>query len=154
MSKQHHKTAASLEAFLRAEVPLARAAQICVKSYDGVTLTATAPLELNINDKGTAFGGSLYNLCVTAAWGMTSLKCGELDLKGDIVVAKAEIEYLKPLREDLVAVVHAPTKEELEHFVFSFRQRSRAAMTHQVIISDEDGQAVVRFKGKYALVAI
>ena len=153
MAKQHHKTAASLEAFLRSEVPLARAAQICVESYDGVTLTATAPLGPNINDKGTAFGGSLYNLCVTAAWGMTSLKCGELDLEGDIVVAKAEIEYLSPLREDLVAVVHAPTEEELTHFVSNFRRRSRAAMSHQVTISDKAGVPIVRFKGKYALVA-
>lgn len=153
MSKTHHKTAESLEAFLSANVPLARAANIRVEAYDGATLRARAPLEPNINDKGTAFGGSLYNLCVTTGWGMTSLKCGELDLRGDIVVAKAEIEYLSPLKEDLVAVVNSPNEEELAHFVANFRRRGRAAMTHQVVISDSDGQPCVRFKGKYAIVA-
>lgn len=153
MPKSHHTTAESLESFLRAEVPLARAAQICVEAYDGTTLRARAPLGPNINDKGTAFGGSLYNLCVTAGWGMTSLKCGEHGLQGDIVVAKAEIEYLNPLNEDLIAIVNSPNAEELSLFLANFRRRGKAAMTHQVTISSSDGIPCVRFKGKYAIVA-
>ncbi len=155
MSTEQFVTAVNadeLEAFVSQHVPLARAAGVRVTGYDGEILSVSAPLEKNINDKGTAFGGSLYNLCVIAGWGMTSIQCEALGLVGDIVVAKGEIEYLRPLRSELKASVSAPSQEAMAHFVESYERRGRAALTHEVLVADDDGEPAARFVGKYAIV--
>ena len=153
MSEPVLASAESLHAFMHQYVPLARAAEINVESYDGRTLTISAPLAANINDKGTAFGGSLYNLCVIAGWGMTALLSKELDLLGDLVVAKAEIEYLRPLRSELRATVERPSEEQLAHFVESYQRKGRASMQHEISVLDEAGKSCVAFHAKYAIVA-
>ncbi len=145
--------AKALEQFVLTHVPLAKAADVAVDLYDGNTLVLSAPLAANINDKGTAFGGSLYNLCVMAGWGMTWIKAQELGLEGEIVVAKGEIDYLRPLKGRLVATVAPPEPEELGHFEQSYRKRGKAVMMQNVVIPDEHGNPCVRFQGKYALVS-
>lgn len=132
-------------------VPLARAAEISVHSYDGDTLVFHAPLEPNINDKGTAFGGSIYVLCVSTAWGMSAIKAKELGLDGELVVAKAEIEYLRPLSENLSAEVSSPSAESLQHFKDSFERHGKAVFELEVVANNSAGKACARFKGKYAM---
>ncbi len=145
--------AKDLDAFLKEHLPLARAAGVVIDSYDGDVLQVSAPLELNINDKQTAFGGSLYNLCVIAAWGMTDLKAKELNLIGDIVVAKGEINYLRPLRSRLIAKAFLPNELILEKAIHSYKTRGKAVFTISAQILDEQQQVCVEFEGKYAVLA-
>lgn len=147
----HTETARALQDFLLLNVPLARAARISVESYDGQSLILSAPLDENINDKGTAFGGSLYNLCVSAAWGMSSLKAKELGCHGELVVAKAEIEYLRPLRETLKAHAEAPSEDVLQHFQESYMRHGKGKFEVNVLIKDSQNQDCAKFVGKYAL---
>tara|TARA_R110002049_G_scaffold219134_1_gene390865 strand:- start:312 stop:788 length:477 start_codon:yes stop_codon:yes gene_type:complete len=147
------RLAKDLDAFLKEHLPLARAAGVQIDSYDGETLQVSAPLELNINDKKTAFGGSLYNLCVIAAWGMTDLKAKELGFTGDIVVAKGEINYLRPLRSRLVARAFAPDETMLEKAIHSYQTRDKAVFFIAVQMLDEQQQVCVEFQGKYAILA-
>ena len=143
--------AQALDVFLNKHLPLARAAQVKIDAYDGENLQVSAPLEANINDKGTAFGGSLYNLCVIAAWGMTDLKAKQLSLTGDIVVAKGEINYLRPLRSRLVAKAFAPDESMLEKALHSYAAKGRAVFTIHVEVRDEQQQVCVEFTGKYGV---
>ena len=149
----YRQQAEELDEFLRTHLPLARAAGVKVERYTGETLVASAPLDKNINDKGTAFGGSLYNICVIAAWGMTHLKSQELGLKGDIVVAKGEINYLRPLTTNLVATSISPGPELIKRAKDGFATRGKAIFTIKVEILDQDNQACVEFEGKYAVLA-
>lgn len=148
---EHEIASRALQDFFMLNVPLARAAQISVHSYDGEKLVFKAPLEPNINDKGTAFGGSMYVLCVSAAWGMSSIKAQELGLDGELVVAKAEIEYLRPLSESLRAEATSPNEESLQHFKDSFERHGKAVFELEVVANNSEGKACGRFKGKYAL---
>ncbi len=151
--KSCESLAKDLDAFLKEYLPLARAAGVNVDSYDGLVLQVSAPLDLNINDKLTAFGGSLYNLCVIAAWGMADLKAKELEFKGDIVVAKGEITYLKPLRSRLVAKAFSPDKDMLEKALHFYETKGKAVFTISAQILDEQQQVCVEFQGKYAVLA-
>lgn len=144
--------ASHLEDFLVRHVPLASAAELQVDGYDTDTLKISAPLEKNINDKGTAFGGSLYVVCVSAGWGMTYLKSKELELDGDLVIAKADIEYLSPLKSRLVAIAKTPTRDALEKFKARFKARGKAALNIDVSVLNEEGELCVRYHGKYAIV--
>jgi thioesterase domain-containing protein len=148
---EYKQLAKNLDTFLNTHLPLARAAGIEIDAYDGQCLQVSAPLELNINDKGTAFGGSLYNLCVIAAWGVTDLQAKELGLAGDIVVAKGEINYLRPLRSRLIARAFVPEKSTLDKALNSYAGKGKAVFTVQVEVRDELQQLCVEFSGKYAV---
>ena len=153
MVENYSKQGQALEAFLIKHLPLARAAQVSIDAYDGETLKVSAPLSENINDKGTAFGGSLYNLCVIAGWGMTQLKAEALGLKGDIVVAKGEINYLRPLRGRLVATAYAPAPEILEKAQHHHTGLGKSVFHIEVSVPDVNGKTCVKFSGKYAVLA-
>jgi len=151
MNTQHNIACRALQDFFMLNVPLARAAEISVHSYDGNALVLQAPLEPNINDKGTAFGGSIYVLCVASGWGMSSIKAKELQLDGELVVAKAEIEYLRPLDEMLSAEVVSPDDVAIAHFKDSFERHGKAQFDLEAVVKNRAGKACARFRGKYAL---
>lgn len=143
----------AIESFLLEYVPQMRAAKIRLEDYDGQTLTMSAPLDVNINDKGTAFGGSLYSLCLMAGWGLTCLISRELGFQGDLVIAHSEIEFVRPLRGELRAQAHKPSDELLQGFKARFEDKGRASLRHQVDVLDDNGELCARYKGKYALVS-
>ena len=149
----YQQEAETLGEFLSAHLPLARAAGVQVDSYSGEALVASAPLDKNINDKGTAFGGSLYNICVIAAWGMTHLKAKELGFDGDIVVAKGEINYLRPLVGRLIATATSPDSDALVRAEQGYKDRGKAIFNIQVTVKDDQQLACVEFVGKYAVLA-
>ncbi|GAB1406445.1 YiiD C-terminal domain-containing protein [Thermomonas brevis] len=78
---------------------------------DGV-LTLGAPLPINVNDKGNAFGGSLCSLMTIAGWGLGFLRLAEAGLDADIYVADSRIRYLKPVYEDLLVEARLETAGE------------------------------------------
>ena len=65
------------EAFFYEQIPLTRAMGVRVESYDGQQLVLTAPLALNHNHLGTAFGGSLSALATLAGYGLLWLDLGD-----------------------------------------------------------------------------
>ena len=107
-----------LEQFIDNHLPLIKAMGASIKSYDGKMFYLQAPLSKNHNDKYTAFGGSLYNLCITNAIGLGFLKAYEQGLDPNWVVAKAEISYLAPAKEEtLTACCISPTENQWQDFV-------------------------------------
>ena len=75
-----------LSDFFKKNLPITQFMEMDVESYDGKTLILAAPLDPNINDKQTAFGGSLYNASVMACWGMAYLKTQEAGIVCNQVV--------------------------------------------------------------------
>ena len=66
-----------LDEFITDHLPAISAAKIEVESYTDTQLIISAPLNMNQNDRGKAFGGCLYNIALVACWGTMFLKCSE-----------------------------------------------------------------------------
>jgi thioesterase domain-containing protein len=79
------------------DIAPARAMQISVSSYSNEGLELAAPLQPNINDKGTAFAGSISSLLVLAGWGVITLRLRDAGIPVDVVVSKSEIDYKRPV---------------------------------------------------------
>ncbi|CAA0088708.1 Uncharacterised protein [Zhongshania aliphaticivorans] len=143
----------ALNDFIAAYLPTAQHMQISVENYDGQTLRLHAPLAPSINDKLTAFGGSIYVVAVMACWGMVYMRCVDYGLDPDIVVAEAAIEYLKPVTGDIVASSLPADEKNWEHFFQRFEERGKAKIDLQseIIVN---GEVAVRFKGLYAIVGV
>ncbi|MEY8248667.1 MAG: thioesterase domain-containing protein [Bermanella sp.] len=141
---------AQLTQFFRSHLPITQFMEMDVESYDGQTLILRAPLAPNINDKQTAFGGSLYNASVMACWGMLYLKTLEANIVCNQVVAKGTIEYKAPVRGEIRAVCQVPAPEALEKMLQDFANKGRARLTLQSSI-ECSGQQAVSFEGNYSI---
>src|SRR5262245_51847357 len=143
------KLARELEETCHRDIPLAAAMGITVQSYDGRTLTVRAPLAANRNPHGTAFAGSVFSICVLAAWGAAWLVWREHGLNGLIVVADSKIQYRRRVTGDLVcscALDAAAVATALEQF----RASGRANLSLESTIDNEERRAVT-FTGTYVV---
>lgn len=147
------KDTAALTEFVQTHLPIAQQMGIVVEHYDGQELILTAPLDPNINDKGTAFGGSIYCVAVFSCWGMVYLKAQEHGLiDPNIVVATGEIKYLKPVNGALRARCRLAAETTFDDFWQYYDENGKAKieLTSQVI--SESGDVLGEFSGKYAII--
>ena len=140
-----------LTEFVQTHLPTAQALQIEVADYDSQCLTLRAPLGPSVNDKQTAFGGSLYVVAVMTGWGMVYLRCREAGIDPNIVVARGEIDYLAPVPTDILARSLPVEEADWERFIAEFRERGKAKieLRTQVIVDDKPA---AEFKGLYAII--
>ena len=136
---------------LHNEIPLTKMMGIKVQKYNEKELITTAPLEPNINDKGTAFGGSLATMTIISAWSLCWLIIEELGLQSNnIVVIKNEHSYKKPVTKDIVCFTTKPSIEEIEILKNKLLTKKSASIKikSQII---EDGEICVDFMGYYVI---
>src|SRR4051812_27463860 len=103
-----------IEAFFHAKIPLTATMGVRVESYDTNRLVLTAPLEVNHNPLGTAFGGSLAALLILSGYGLLWLELG--DAGSHIVVRQTSLDYRRPVRGSLRAVCVRPEGKEFATF--------------------------------------
>jgi len=61
------------------------------------------PLAPNINDKGTAFAGSIFSLAVLSGYEIATERLGQLNLAGNLFLLSSHITYHQPGLFDLIA---------------------------------------------------
>jgi thioesterase domain-containing protein len=139
----------ALDARLRSMPPV-RALSLRLDAYDGHNLRLRAPLADNINDKGSAFGGSLASAAMLASWGLTQLKLLEAGhAQADVYVQDSTLRYLAPLYDDLVAEAALAQDQGWDTFVAAFAQRGKARATLATELRCADGTVACRFEGRF-----
>ena len=138
---------------LRAEfdhsIPLSRAIGIRVINYDGKHLELSAPLAPNVNDKGTAFGGSISCLLTLAGWGVIWIACARAKVPCDIVIHKGTITYNKPVHVELHASCPVPARVQMQEFISVLKKKGRARLSlkSELLV---DGDIMTVFDCQYA----
>jgi thioesterase domain-containing protein len=135
-----------IEDYFHQKIPLTRAMGVKVESWDGMELKLTAPLTLNHNHLGTAFGGSLSTLATLAGYGMLWLLLDDPDTH--VVIRDSAIRFRKPVKGDLHAVCRRPEETTWASFINEFRQKGKARLRLAVTI-EEDGAEAVAFEGTF-----
>ncbi|MFC7336869.1 YiiD C-terminal domain-containing protein [Haloferula chungangensis] len=141
--------AAELEAYLHEQIPVSRLMGIGVAECLAGRLVLTAPLEVNHNHLGTAFGGSLATVATLAGYGALWMALG--DREAHVVVKKSEINYLHPVRKEIRALCEMPVTNRLAGFRRTFSSRGKARMKLSVIIREDDQDCVV-FSGEFVAI--
>jgi thioesterase domain-containing protein len=140
------------EAECRADIPLLTAMQLSFVAYDHLTLTMEAPLAPNINNKGTAFGGSIASICLFGGWAVSTLAFTDNNIHNtEIVVYKNEMTFERPARGHLTINAHIkPDDFEacLARLKANDRKRIRLDI-HVDLFHDEDRCATM--KGLYVV---
>lgn len=135
-------------------MPPVRAMQVEVEGYQAPWLRLRAPLAANVNDKGTAFGGSLCSLMTIAGWGLLQMRLSLEDLQADIYVADSQVRYLAPLRSDLQARARLHEDGDWAEFVRTLRRRGRARIQILAEVDLHDGQPACTLEGRFVAIAV
>lgn len=140
-----------LEEKLHKEIPLTKLMDLKIINYNDKELVTTAPLNININDKGTAFGGSLATITIISAWSICWLISKELKVSSEnIVVIKNEHSYKRPVTKDIVCKTFKPDIQEIKNLKEKLLSKGTASIKikSQII---ENGEICVDFIGFYVI---
>jgi thioesterase domain-containing protein len=142
--------AEALRAVLRDAMPVAGRLGVEVADYRDGTLSLRAPLALNLNDKGTAFAGSLAMIATLAGWSLVWLLLREHGVNGDIVLQDSTVKYLRPVVEDFVATAAVPGGSEVQPMLDALARKGKGRLKLEVTVADSAG-VIVRFIGRYVV---
>ncbi len=134
--------------YLHRTVPITEVMRISAGTRTETSLSLRAPLAPNINDKQSAFGGTLASLCTLTAWATASLICREAEVEADLGVAESQIRYLAPVRLDwFEAIAQWPKSASEAVFIEQLQSQGHASITIDVSI-EADGHPAVEFSGR------
>ena len=140
-----------LQKKLHNEIPLTKLMNINIKEYNEKELITTAPLNININDKGTAFGGSLSTMTIISSWSLCWLIAKEFGFNSkNIVVIKNENSYKKPVTKDIVCYTQKPSQQEIATLKEKLQTKKSASIKINSIII-ENNETCVEFQGYYVI---
>lgn len=133
--------AQALVARIRHEIPLTAAMQLEAVRYDGRTLVLRVPLAPNINDKGTAFAGSITALGSITGWCLLTLWSERESGSCQIAVFEADFSFRKPLQGDFTATVTMPAEEECVALRDVLSRKGRGKLRLRISLADAQGEA-------------
>ena len=104
----------SLEARIRQHIPLSAAMDFRIVELEPNLIRVTAPLEPNVNIHGTGFAGSIYSVGILTGWALATHILDDSARDAQLVVARAEIRYRRPVTGPLESscAVSDPRREE------------------------------------------
>jgi thioesterase domain-containing protein len=152
--QNHAEISQYLTDFFAQHLPVTDYLGMRVEAYDGDKFSLAIDLAPSINDKMTAFGGSLFSVCVMNCWGMCYLQARERGINPNMVVSHGEIDYLAPVNDEvIIASCEQPEGINWDDFFESFKEkgRARAKLTSTIICN---GKEAVRFSGQYAVIGL
>ena len=137
-----------LQAIWYQQIPLSKAMDMRIVDFADNTLTCCASLAPNVNVHGTAFAGSLYAVQALTGWGMMHLQLQLHELDASIVIANGQIDYAKPVAEEIVvSCSFAGQEAAMDNLQKS--GKGRFQLTSKVQLSD--GSSAGSFSGLYAV---
>ena len=140
--------------FFSDHLPITDYLKMRVDQYDGDSFSLAIDLQPSINDKLTAFGGSLYCLCVMNCWGMAYLQARQRGINPNMVVSYGEIDYKAPVSDEhIVARCEARSEVDWQSFFDRLDDRGRAKISLQSEVMCQGRQAVL-FRGDYAIIGV
>lgn len=140
-----------LQEKLHNEIPLTKIMGIRVCKIKDNKLITKAPLDININDKGTAFGGSLSTMSIISGWGMCYLLADKLNISNsNIVIIENETSFKKPVTKDFSCFTKIPSSDEIEILKAKLDKKGSASIKIYSTI-EENNQCCVDFIGYYVI---
>jgi len=133
---------------LFAEIVPAQAMGIELASYKTKELVLTAPLEMNSNDKGTFFAGSIYSTMVLSGWALVTMVLSDRGIMAEVVIATSTIDYTAPAKDDVESHAGLVDSDGIEKLLESIEVKGRG----KILVTSElisGGVKCAAFSGTY-----
>ena len=140
-------TCQAVQEYLHTHIPLSKAMAVSVDSLDdGVILTA--PLQPNLNHRGTAFGGSIATLAILSAWTLVHVRLEQQSIPHRLVIRRNTVEYLKPISGPLQVHCLVPPEAKWEQCVAALTRKGKGRIQLEAEIRS-NGLLAGTFQGEY-----
>ena len=140
-----------LNAFITQHLPSINAAGVKVESQNDEQLILSTPLSLNHNDRGNAFGGSIFNIALMACWGALYIECRKHIENPNIVTRDGQIRYRQPCVEETIrATCRKPEARQWDGFFAHYEKTGKTSLslTSKIMNGDE---IAAYFEGVFVL---
>jgi thioesterase domain-containing protein len=134
------------EQYFHQQIPITRTMGLRVVAHDENEFILEAPVALNSNHLGTAFGGSINAVATLAGYGLLWLELR--DHAVHVVVAESSIRFLRPVRETIRAICRHPDPATWAAFRDRLAEKGKAHITLRVSVVEED-QTAAEFEGAF-----
>ena len=141
-----------LEQLIVQEMPITEHLHFSLKPEEDGRLCASAPLKPNANHMGTAFGGSLSMLATLTGWAMMHQLVDNMKQQVEVIIQESDIEYLKPVCENISVVCERPDEDALDRFQNMLDRWGRARLDLKCKI-EAAGECAFTFMGRYVALA-
>lgn len=132
---------------LRRDIPIAAFMGLRASAWDGRCLTLQAPLAPNLNDKGTAFAGSLASLSTVTGWALLMLWAREHIGPCHVAVYHSELRYRHPVTADFAATATLPGEAALLRLRERIASHGRGRVDVAITLGAGSGEAVTQTAG-------
>ena len=131
---------------IRQRIPLTRHLDFRLLDWDGETLTMSAGLAVNVNDKGSLFAGSQTALLTLAGWAYATLLARPLNV--DVVAGASTMAFRAPIRADMEIVAVADPQSR-DRFRQRLLRRGKAPLGVEVRARELGGSWASELGGSY-----
>lgn len=138
----------ALERRIKRHIPLASHLAFRLVHREAGRLEITAPLEANINDKGTFFAGSQAALLALAGWALTTLEAEAGGERMDVVAVESSLRHLAPAPFDARLTALA-SQADLARFRERIAAKGRGRLPLEARLEGPDGQLATTYKGLF-----
>lgn len=146
-------SAAALQDYLHAHIPLSKAMQVRVVSASPDSIVLGAPLEPNINHRETVFGGSASALAILAAWSLLHTRLQAEGIACRLVIQRNTMEYDLPIQGEFLARSSWDDDGQWQRFRHMLARRGRARASVSSIL-EFAGTRVGTFSGEFVALAV
>ncbi|MCP4791238.1 MAG: hypothetical protein GY881_13475 [Gammaproteobacteria bacterium] len=137
--------------FLHQHIAPSALLQMQVLHISSTSVELQAPVAgPNINIHQTAFAGSIYSVCALAGWSLGHHRLCLEGMDADVVMGKAEITYLAPIKEQISARI-CVSEADVQVWLAKLHNKGKGAIVAKVE-AVENGLVKAVLEGK--LVAV
>jgi len=92
----------AFQAALYDSIPLVNHMQLALHNITSNSITASAPIAPNINDKSTVFGGSSAALMTVTGWALIKYQLEYKQMTNDVVIYQSKVHWNQAQTDDLI----------------------------------------------------
>ena len=136
---------------LSEQIPLCQAMGLELKHLSLAHVRLSMPLDVNVNDKGTAFGGSIAAALTLAGWSLLTTRLLHEGLDADLMIHRSDIIYERPVNTDFHAYCDWLDEEDWQTFLNQLRRRGRARLVMKSWVAG-DQHAAATMTGSFVAI--
>lgn len=126
--------------------------QLQISDVTSNTLQGHAPLQPNINDKGTVFGGSSAALMTICGWALIKFNLEQRDQFNDVVIHRSQIDYQQAQTDDMRVLVRSDTHLDWSDLSAQIQSKNRPIKINlQAQVLNQAGEVCTQMQARYVV---
>jgi thioesterase domain-containing protein len=137
-----------LERYIHGHIPLSGTMRVVVLAASDDAVILQAPLEPNVNHRGTVFGGSASALAILASWALLHVRLEAEGLADRLVIQRNSMEYRRPILGTFTARSSLVQPQSWPQFTQALASRGKARISVAAVL-EYDGDVAGDFAGEF-----